>query len=596
MTADSPVDACAEYARRHAARLGLVDRLTSRERILSYCRLIAFIAAGGVAWLAVDTAVCSPWWGLLPLGVFAALVIAHHRARNARERAARAAEFYARGLARLGDRWIGNGEAGERFRDPAHPYAEDLDLFGRGSLYELLCTVRTRAGEETLAAWLKAPATPDEIRTRQTAIDELRPCVDLREDLWAIGIDVRQGVNPDALSAWGEQPQLLHSRTLRGVAALLAILAVLTLVGWGFGLGPRPFAGVAMCGAAIGLLLRSRVRRVIREVERPARDLALLAQLLGRVERERFSAPRLVGLRAALDTEGVPPSRRVARLVRWIELLDARRNELFAPITPLLLWATQCALAIEAWRAHNGAAIVRWLGAVGEIEALCALAGYAYERPGDVFPEIVDDAPCFEAMDLGHPLIPASRCVRNPVRLGGELRALVVSGSNMSGKSTLLRTVGANTVLALMGAPVRARRLRLSPLRVGASIRSHDSLQAGTSRFYEEISRLRQLVDLTDASAPLLFLLDEILHGTNSHDRRIGAESVVRGFLARGAIGVVTTHDLALAQIADGVRMINVHFEDHIENGRMVFDYLMRPGVVEKSNALALMRAIGLDV
>ncbi|MGH9661878.1 MAG: MutS-related protein, partial [Bryobacteraceae bacterium] len=232
----------------------------------------------------------------------------------------------------------------------------------------------------------------------------------------------------------------------------------------------------------------------------------------------------------------------------------------------------------------------RWLDAAGEIEALGSLAGYAYERPADPFPEIVEGgAPVFEAEALGHPLLSGERCVRNDVRLG----FLLVSGSNMSGKSTLLRSVGVATVMAMAGAPVRAGRLRLSPVAVGASIRTVDSLQGGASRFYAEITRLRHIVDLASGPRPVLFLLDELLHGTNSHDRLIGAEGIVRGLLARGGIGLVTTHDLALTHIAEGA---NVHFQDSIENGRMVFDYKLRPGVVTKSNALELMRSVGLDV
>jgi len=235
---------------------------------------------------------------------------------------------------------------------------------------------------------------------------------------------------------------------------------------------------------------------------------------------------------------------------------------------------------------------------VGEFEALGSLAAYAYERPQDPFPELAEAEGCFEGEGLGHPLIPEGRNVRTDLRLSGELRVLVVSGSNMSGKSTLLRTVGVNAVLALAGAPVRARRLRLSPLEVGASIHVQDSLQAGASRFYAEITRLRQIVELTKGPRPVLFLLDEILHGTNSHDRRVGAEGVVRGLVGRGAIGLVTTHDLALALIADGLapRAANVHFEDHLEAGKMTFDYRLRPGVVQRSNALELMRSVGLEV
>jgi DNA mismatch repair ATPase MutS len=302
-----------------------------------------------------------------------------------------------------------------------------------------------------------------------------------------------------------------------------------------------------------------------------------------------------------LASDGVPPSRRIATLQREIDLLDARRNQIFMPFSCLLFWGTQFAHAIEAWRAAAGPAVPRWLAVVGEFEALAALAGYAWEHPEDPFPDIVDETrgPRFDAEGLGHPLIPQGTCVPNDVRLGGgHPHALVVSGSNMSGKSTLLRTVGVNTVLALAGAPVRARRLTLTPLSVGATLRVQDSLQSGTSRFYAEITRLRAIVDLTQGSPPLLFLLDEMLNGTNSRDRRAGAEAVLGWLIDRGAIGLVTTHDLALSEIADALapRAANVHFEDHLADGRMRFDYLCRPGIMTRSNALALMRAVGLDV
>jgi DNA mismatch repair ATPase MutS len=316
------------------------------------------------------------------------------------------------------------------------------------------------------------------------------------------------------------------------------------------------------------------------------------------LEQERFASPMLVRLRSELDTDGKPPSRQIARLSRLIQILDSLKNQFFAPIAFVLLIPTQLALAIEGWRRHAGAKIPQWLDAVAEIEALSSLASYAYEHPRDPFPRLVEGEALFEGESLGHPLIAESRSVRNDVRLGAEPRALIVSGSNMSGKSTLMRTVGANVVLALAGAPVRARRLRLSPLAVGASIHILDSLQTGASRFYAEITRLRQIVELTNGDLPLLFLLDEILSGTNSHDRLIGAEAVVRGLVERSAIGLVTTHDLALTRIVESLngRGANVHFEDHLENGRMVFDYRMQPGVVRRSNALELMRSVGLEV
>jgi DNA mismatch repair ATPase MutS len=235
---------------------------------------------------------------------------------------------------------------------------------------------------------------------------------------------------------------------------------------------------------------------------------------------------------------------------------------------------------------------------VGEFEALASFAGYAYEHPADVFPEFVETSPFFEAAGLAHPLLPDRSAVRNDVRFAGELRVLIISGPNMAGKSTLVRAVGLNAILAQCGAPVRARGLRLSPLAVGASICVLDSLQGGISRFYAEIRRLKQIVDLARGRTGVLFLLDEFLQGTNSHDRRLGAAAMVRSLVERGAIGLVTTHDLALAEIADGLgtHAANAHFEDHLVDGKLVFDYRLQPGIVKTSNALNLMRSIGLDV
>ena len=382
-------------------------------------------------------------------------------------------------------------------------------------------------------------------------------------------------------------------------AAAIALLSIASLIAWGTtDIGPVPFLALVIAGRILSFVLSRQVDPILASVEQPGKDLDVFARLLAILEKEPVASQRLIELRAALATGGVPPSRQVAQLERLIDLLDARRNMLFAPLGWILLWPLQMALAIEEWRMRTGPALGGWIAAAGEFEALSALAGYAYEHPGDPFPTIVSDGATFESEGIAHPLLPEERAVRNDVRLGSEQQLWIVSGSNMSGKSTLLRTIGTNAVLALAGAPVRARRLELSPMALGASIRIIDSLQAGSSRFYAEITHLRQIVDLASGPLPLLYLLDEILHGTNSHDRRIGADAVIRALVDRGAIGLVTTHDLALANIADELapRAANVHFEDHLEAGAMAFDYRLRPGVVTKSNALALMRAVGLEV
>ncbi len=567
---------------------------------MSHSRLIVFAFGVGIAWLAWEEGLLSAWWLAVPLASFAALLWVHDRTLGALRRAERAALMYEQGIARLEDRWAGRGDAGTRFLDELHPYARDMDLFGEGSLFELLCTTRTPWGAQTLADWLRAPASPTEIRDRQSAVAEIKDALDLREDIAALDEDISSSIDPEHLIRWGESPPVLTSKTVRVLVFVLAVATTMAIIGWVTGVvGRLPALFLVTFELALAMRYRSKVEQVIESVERPGRELGLLSQILALLESQNFESPCLLRIQESFVSGGVKASDRIARLRRLTELLDMRLNKMFAPIAMILLWGTQFAFFLESWRTQWGHSVRRWLTALGELEALLALAGHSFEHPMDPFPDLVEEGPFFEGEDLGHPLISESSLVRNDLRLGNDLRLFVVSGSNMSGKSTLLRTVGTNVVLALAGAPVRARRLVLSPLSVGASIRIQDSLQEGISRFYAEIQRLRQIMDLSEeGSRPLLFLLDEILHGTNSHDRRIGAEAVVRGLIDRGAVGLITTHDLALSRVADSLApaATNVHFVDHLENGKVLFDYRLRPGVVTKSNALDLMRSIGLEV
>ncbi len=588
-----------EYTRRLDASRSLAARLGRRSDALGNARMGVFGLGAVFGWLAWRGAIGPPWPIAAVVG-FAGLVVWSGRVLAALRRSEGAVAFHERGLARLDGRWAGSGVPGDRFGDEEHPYAADLDLFGVGSLFERLCTARTASGEATLASWLLRPADPAEIAARHEAVAELRPRLDLRIDLALLGDDVGTGVAPEALAAWGATPHRGAPRWARALVFLVAAATVGALVGWlTETIGSGPFALLLVVEVAIAYGLGRKTGRALAGVEDRSADLATLAGLLARIEGERFESPRLREIRSTLEGGRSPASARIARLSTLVEWLEARHNVYFALVGSLLLWKTQLALAIEAWRAETGSAVGRWIEVVGQVEAYEALAGYSYENPDDPFPEVVADGPVFEGEGLGHPLLPAEGCVRNDLTLGGDLRVLVVSGSNMSGKSTWLRTVGINAVLAQAGATVRARRLRLSPLAIGGTLRVHDSLQAGRSRFYAEILRLRQLVELSRGAPPLLFLIDEILHGTNSHDRLQGAEAVVRGLIDRGAIGLFTTHDLALAEVAGRLapRSENVHFADHLDDaGRLAFDYRMRPGVVRQSNALALMRAVGLDV
>lgn len=587
------------YAEGLASAAGDEALWSRRSSRTSNARLVCFLAILVVGWLAFGTRDLGIGWIAPPIAAFVGLVVLHDRILRREERAGRIRRFYEDGLARLEDRWAGRGDPGDRYRDPHHPYADDLDVFGPGSLFELLATTRTATGSDRLARWLQAPADAPTIRQRQAAIEELRPRLDLRLRMALAGDESSSTLQQSQLEAWAAAPAAALPAWIRPVAILATSATLGGLALWIFTTaGPAPFflALLIQCGLAIGW--RGRVAPILAAADTPVQSLARTAALLRCIEGERFEAPLLEALASRLETTGHTPSQELEALHRLVDRRDVRANQFFAPFAALLMWGTHVALALERWRARCGPQLPVWVDAAGEIEALCALSTFAYENPDDPFPEIADDGPVFEGRGLGHPLLPRDRCVRNDLRLGRRPQALVMSGSNMSGKSTMLRTVGCNTILALAGAPVRASALRLTPLAIAASIRIVDSLRDGQSHFMAEITRLRQVVGISQGPLPALFLLDEILHGTNSHDRRIGAEAVIRGLVERGALGIVTTHDLALTEIvpASEGRLENVHFEDHLEAGAMHFDYRLRDGVVEKSNALALMRSVGLDV
>ncbi len=589
----------AEYTRRLADRRTAAATMDRRARNIGNVRLIVGLTGVVVAYFVFGSVTLSPWWLVPPIVTFVVLAIWHSRIFSALERARRAVTFYEKGLARIQDRWPGTGEQGDRFRDPAHVYAEDLDIFGNGSLYELLCTVRTRAGEDTLARWLLAPATPSQVVERQQAIAEMRADVDLREEFALVGEDFRSDIHMDDLATWARRPPVRFLPGIRGAATLVTVATLGSFALYMKGVTTRaPFLACLLVNLAFWLAMRSKVAEVTDAVDSPARDLALAAEMLRLIEARDFEAPLHAKLRRALQTAGLPASARIAQFERLVDRLEWQHNLFFGPIAAILQWSTHLGVALEKWRSDFGRQIGPWLEATAEFETLCALGAYSFEHPADPFPELVEHESCFEGEQLRHPLMLASRCIPNDVSFGGKLQLLIVSGSNMSGKSTLLRTVGLNTVLAWAGAPVRASRLRISPLHLGASIRILDSLQDGKSRFYAEITRLRQILDLTGGDRTVLFLIDEILSGTNSHDRRIGAEAIVKGLVERRAIGFITTHDLALVHIADDLRehAHNLHFADTLDQGTLHFDYRLHEGVVQRSNALELMRSVGLPL
>jgi hypothetical protein len=638
----------AEYSRRAQSRESRAASWEARHVQLGYVRLALVAIFLAAAWMVFKMGFIAHTWPrslavllvALPVAAFIAAAVVHARVLSQRARSLRAAEVYRRGLARMEDRWAGTNP---RFTDPAAQassgpgelatdslYAADLDITGRDGLFELLCTARTRMGEQALLRWLLQPPAaatkPEilaEIRARQQAIAELRGLLDFREAMAIAGDTTRIGVRTEALLAWAEAPDVLRQRWWPWLAGLLALLA-LAAVGVWFSLGMIvPLVFVVAVEAATRLPLKRQMAAVLDGCDQALENMQLLSALLGTMEAQSFESERLRAITRKLASHQVSErpvagSAAIARLASLAQFRYAMDNPIVRVLNLPLLYGVQLAFAVQRWRRQHGRAVRLWLESVGEMEALLSLAAYSYEHPADPFPVFfadesssvaaatgsLEDAGRFEAVDLGHPLLAAQRCVRNSVQIGAATRVLLVSGSNMSGKSTLLRAVGVNAVLAMAGAPVRARSLRLTPLRVAASLLIGDSLQSGQSRFYAEIKRLSHICRLAEQPGGLrvLFLLDELLQGTNSKDRLVGAEGVVGALVQAGAIGIATTHDLALdlalAQMdtvqSGAVR--SMHFEDQIVDGQMQFDFRLRDGVVTRSNGVALMRLIGLKV
>lgn len=597
-----------EYVRAKDERQLALTALKVKDRAVSLVRVLC-IAAAGVG-LAVSVWTTAPAVGtaLTVSGIllFIALVVVHVKLDERMHRLAAAIGYYERGMLRI-DGDLGKlSRTGDKYLSPKHDYADDLDVFGPQSLFSLVDSTETLFGEEMLARWLNGePQSNEVLRARQEAIRDAASRTSLREEFAVTGSLIGEDKpDPRPFVAWvskeeGEllsPPLVLLARAWPVVNVAVIALGQMKLVpAWAW---VAPVVLGVVASRAVGV----RTQAIVHAASTKQSGLRRFATLFSLLSQEKLEAARLRKLQEELGTTGATASVEMDRLGRIVGFLDARENEVFkALIAPVLLWDLNCAISLAAWKKRVSGAITTWFRVLGEVEALFSLAAFLREQDV-VFPELSDEN-VFEAEALGHPLIPRARRVANDVSLSP---ALVVTGSNMSGKSTLLRTLGVNAVLARMGAPVCAKKLTIGPLAIATSLRVRDSLGDGVSRFYAELSKIKNVVGSAHKQ-PTLFLLDEVLAGTNARERIAGAKEIARDLIDHGAIGALSTHDLELCKLApenapedekSGARagVKNVHFEEQVNGEVMTFDYKLRPGVVTTSNALRLMRALGLPV
>jgi hypothetical protein len=585
-------------------------RLAGISGRLSQLRTAAFLALI-VAGLFVErrTGFISITAALLVLGAFIALVVAHQRLRRRERWHEELVGLNEQGIHRLDRNWDRLPKHVPNRDVAAHAYAGDLDLFGRASLTQILGPVGSAYGISTLDTWLLERASPQVIPARQQAVRELSSMNDLRDAMAIHGRRTREVRlrDVDRFLRWAEGGTWLKQRPwLRVVAWVLPIVTWVLLVLHIAGVVDAALWMIPMLATlTFYFTIGMSARRVLDEAFGREGVLAQYPELLKLVTEPDFAAPLLREIESRLDRAGEPAHRQLHRLRRLMHLADLRLSSLHVPVYLLSMWDIHVLGALERWQVKSGTAVRDWLSALGELEALASLATLAHDQPEWTFAAFVTDgAAVLEAEALGHPLLSDEARVSNDVSVGPPGTFLFVTGSNMSGKSTLLRSLGTNTVLAQAGAPSCALRLRLPPLDVHTSIRVQDSLARGVSYFMAELERLKQIVDAAQMSqqtgdATQLFLLDEILHGTNTAERRIAARRVIRHLVDTGAIGAVTTHDLELAEepvLAPHAEL--VHFQERFDDGddgtTLNFDYRLRRGLATSTNALKLMRLVGL--
>jgi ABC-type multidrug transport system fused ATPase/permease subunit len=603
-------------ADRYRERAGRYEtdrlQLAQRSRYLSYARLTVFLAAaasilsvfpGPVSYTTLRVSV-----GVAGLLVFFALVYWHSRIESRERHLVALVRVNSDAAARVCRDWSALAPGGMEGPGATHPYADDLDLFGRASVFQLLGWTGTDAGRSALAAWLADGAAPETIRERQQAVEELGPLEREREAFAAQGRLVepaRQAL--DELFVWAETgPWFAKSVWAVWAVRLLGVLIVGLIAAHIAGVIDRPFwlwpLGVSVVlMAAFGKRTAQTFARVFSRFGMVRHHVELFAQMAD----PSFSSPLLRQLQAELRASGTTAAREMDRLSRIAQLADLRLVTLIHPVITLAtLWDFHVLVALERWQAETAPHLRRWYAALGQFDALAAMASLRHDNPSWAFPEIDQSCALFEAEQLGHPLIAGDHRVANDVTVGPTGSFLMVTGSNMSGKSTLLRAIGVNVVLAQAGAPVCAERLRMPPLRLCTSIRVQDSLEAGVSYFMAALQRLKLVVEtarsVRDEEPRLLYLLDEVLQGTNTAERQVAVRRVLRHLLDRRTIGVVTTHDLELADCDELAAACQaVHFtegvERHDEGVRLVFDYRLRPGVATSKNALKLLQSVGLD-
>ncbi|GAB6181833.1 MutS family DNA mismatch repair protein [Desulfotomaculum defluvii] len=503
-------------------------------------------------------------------------------------------------LARLSGQWTSFSSQGQSFMVPEHPYSEDLNIFGQASLFQYINAANLVTGEQALAKLLLEKTSYEEINSRQRAIQELAPLLSWRQQLQALGM-ITQYQKSDLAKFWDwvQQKPLLANKKYIYLLWLLPLTTLIFLILMSNRIVstsvPLAFLILQVLLAIVGQVF---IAKSLQDTEKASEELERLSLLLRHIEEENFQAPLLVKLQKNLIQIDQRASQQVKALAKIAAIINLRNSVVYHFINALIFCDLYTIRAMDQWKSEYGESLIQWFQVIGQFEALSSLATLAHDNPHWVFPNVFEGEPSFSATELGHPLINEASRVANNVSLPHPGTIHIITGSNMSGKSTLLRTVGINLVLAYSGAPVCASGMSCCLMEIYTSMRIHDNLEQNISSFYAELKRIKMVIEAAQQGKPIIFLLDEIFRGTNSRDRIAGARTIIKNLAEQSVIGFVTTHDLELSTLeSESLQHIrNYHFTDNIVDNEMIFDYHLKKGVSQTTNAIALMKMVGIKV
>ncbi|HOB20350.1 MAG TPA: DNA mismatch repair protein MutS [Candidatus Atribacteria bacterium] len=592
-----------EYKKRVEQYSAALKDLGKKLSLISNLRLLTALSGMGAAIYLYfrDQRQAAAIISAAALALFIGLVTVHVHVRNRKAEIGILVGINEDSIRRLTGRWREFTDTGTEFSDDGHPYTGDLDIFGQGSLFQWINTAVTFKGRKALSEWLSAPCTDDAmIASRQRAARELSRLLDFRQRFQAAALRQKESfTDPEPLFEWAEQRNELYlKRPFIWLIRILPAAAVITTA--------AAFAGIVhfIVPAAIVLLQTGllairflETNRILAGLGPFARSIGAYRRMLEAFEAESFEDRYLRELQGRLlSTAGKRAGDQMRELERIVDRAAVRHSQLYLVVNILLLWDYQCMAALEKWKELSGTLLRQWLAVLGELEALCSLAVLYFDHPEWTVPVIDNEETGILAAGLGHPLLPEDR-VCNDLSMRGRGRVYLITGSNMSGKSTWLRTAGINLVLAYAGAPVCAREFRCSLFRIYTSMRVRDDLEKNISSFYAELLRIKRMIDAARTGEQVFFLLDEIFKGTNSRDRHTGARLLIRQLSREGAVGLVSTHDVELGDLADENENIeNYHFKEYYREGQLCFDYKLHPGISNTRNAIYLMKMAGVMV